>query len=308
MKVLKEFRRNTPAMTDETAESVRARLITAIHGPETVPKRAARRLGRRVVLAAALALVVGGTVVTLNGPQEMAPVSGVAELGERAARAAEKDRALTPDPTQWLYTKELQLSGVVGDVDRDQRNTWERWTSVDGKQSAWYQDGKLMFQGSASFDPAVLAEPPVTPARVIAKIEAAILDEDRRGPQELNGRVPPKILLTVITQLITEQWLAPEVRAALYRALPTIKGMKVAQDVPVADGRRGVAFSLTDAEARSYLVLDPQTFRFLGTNSTRLKDRTFKWADGSKETFKEGTAGMTARLVAEIVDLPGQRP
>ncbi|MFC5822322.1 CU044_5270 family protein [Nonomuraea insulae] len=310
MNAIKEFRRNTPAMTVEAADAARARLMTAIHEPGAARKRTATRasrLGWRVAAAAALALVVGGTVVALRDQPGMAPVASVAELGERAARAAENDPTPAPDPAQWLYTKELRLTGVEGDVDRDQRDTWERWTSVDGKRSAWYQAGKLMFQGSAVMNPAELAKPPVTPAGVIARIKAAVLDEDRRGPQELNGHVPPEMLFMEINQLITEQWLAPEVRAALFRALPTIKGITVTQDVPVADGRRGVAFSLTDAEARSYLILDPATFRYLGTNSTRLKDRTYQWADGSKETFKAGTVGLTAQLEAEIVNQPGQR-
>ncbi|MEV5554692.1 CU044_5270 family protein [Nonomuraea wenchangensis] len=310
MNELKEFRRNTPAMTDNAATAAKARLMAAIHEPEAERKSAAsgaRRFGWRIAVAAALALVVGGTVVTLRDEPGMAPVASVAELGERAARAAENDPTPAPGPGQWLYTKELQLTGVEGDVDRDQRDTWERWTSVDGKRSAWYQGGKLMFQGSAIFNPAELAKPPVTPPGVIAKIKAAILDEDRRGPQELNGHVPPVMLFMEINQLISEQWLAPEVRAALYRALPTIKGVTVTQDVPVADGRRGVAFSITEAEARSYLVLDPQTFRYLGTNSTRLQDRTYEWADGSKETFKAGTVGLTAQLEATIVNQPGQR-
>ncbi|MEU4511156.1 CU044_5270 family protein [Nonomuraea wenchangensis] len=311
MNELKEFRRNTPAMTDDAEAAARARLVTAIREPEAARRPAASGAGRfgwRIAVATALALVVGGTVVTFSDGPDMAPVADVAELGERAASAAENDPAPTPRPAQWLYTKELQLSGVEADVDRDQRDVWERWTSVDGKRSAWYQGGKLMFQGSAVFDPAELAEPPVTPARVIARIEAAILDEDRRGSQELKGQVPLPILFMEINQLITEQWLAPEVRAALFRALPTIKGITMTKDVPVADGRRGVAFSLIDEEARQSLVLDPRTFRYLGSNSTRLKDRTYKWADGTKETFKAGTVGLTAQLEATIVDQPGQRP
>ncbi|MFD1541924.1 CU044_5270 family protein [Nonomuraea guangzhouensis] len=311
MNELKELRRNTPAMTDNAATAAKARLMTAIHEPEAARKSVAsgaRRFGWRIAVAAALALVVGGTVVALRDQPDMAPVASVAELGERAADAAENDPTPAPDPTQWLYTNELQLAGVKGDIDRDQRNTWERWTSVDGKRSAWYQGGKLMFQGSAVFNPAELAKAPVTPAGVIAKIKAAILDEDRRGPQELNGHVPTQILFMEINQLITEQWLAPEVRAALFRALPTIKGIIKTEDVPVADGRRGLAFSLDDDGARQSLVLDPQTFRFLGTNSTRLQDRTYERADGSKETFKAGTVSMTAQLEAKIVNQPGQRP
>lgn len=310
MNAIKEFRRTTPAMTDEAAAAARARLMTAIHEPEVTGKPAAtraRRLGWRIVVAAALALAVGGTVVTLRDQPGMAPVAGVAELGERAAQAAEKDPTPAPDPSQWLYTKELQLAGVEGDVDRDQRGTWERWTSLDGKRSAWYQGGKLMFQGSAVLDPAELADRPVTPAGVIARIKAGILDEDRRGPQELNGHVTPEILFMEINQLISEQWLAPEVRAALFRALPAIKGITVGQDVPVADGRRGVAFSLIDAGARNSLVLDPQSFRYLGTNSTRLHDRTYELADGSKETLKAGMVSLTAQLEARIVNQPGQR-
>lgn len=113
--------------------------------------------------------------------------------------------------------------------------------------------------------------------------------------------------VAVSVQLISEQWLAPEVRAALFRALPTIKGITMTEDVPVADGRRGVAFSLDDDGARQSLVLDPQTFRYLGTNATRLQDRTYERADGSKETFKAGTVSLTAQVEATIVDQPGQR-
>ncbi|MFG2076422.1 CU044_5270 family protein [Nonomuraea maritima] len=310
MNELKEFRRNTPAMTDNAATAAKARLMTAIHEPEAVHKPAAsgtRRFGWRIVVAAALALLVGGTVVTLRDQPDMAPVAGVAELGERAAGAAENDPTPAPGPAQWLYTKELQLAGIEADVDRDRRATWERWTSVDGKQSAWYQGGKLMFQGSAVLIPAELAKAPANPAGVIARIKAAILDEDRRGPQELNGHVPPVMLFMEINQLISEQWLAPEVRAALFRALPTIKGITMTEDVPVADGQRGVAFSLDDDGARQSLVLDPQTFRYLGTNATRLQDRTYERADGSKETFKAGTVSLTAQVEATIVDQPGQR-
>ncbi|GAA3617937.1 hypothetical protein GCM10022419_124290 [Nonomuraea rosea] len=165
MNAIKEFRRGTPAMTAEASDTAKARLMTAIHEPGAARKQAAtgaRRLGWRVAVAAALALVVGGTVVTLRDQPGMAPVASVAELGERAARAAENDATPAPDPAQWLYTKELQLTGVEGDVDRDRRDTWERWTSVDGKRSAWYQNGKLMFQGSAVMNPAELAKPPVT--------------------------------------------------------------------------------------------------------------------------------------------------
>ncbi|MFI7232290.1 hypothetical protein ACIBO5_54640 [Nonomuraea angiospora] len=110
-----------------------------------------------------------------------------------------------------------------------------------------------------------------------------------------------------INQLISEQWLAPEVRAALFRALPTVKGITMAEDVPVADGRRGVAFGFDDDGARQSLVLDPQTFRYLGSNSTRLQDRTYERADGSRGTFRAGTVSLTAQLEAKIVNQPGQR-
>lgn len=156
MNELKEFRRNTPAMTDDAATAAKARLMTAIHEPEAVGEPAAsgtRRFGWRIAVAAALALVVGGTVVTLRDQPDMAPVSSVIELGERAAGAAENDPTPAPGPAQWLYTKELQLTGVEGDVDRDQRDTWERWTSVDGKRSAWYQGGRADVPGQRDFQP-----------------------------------------------------------------------------------------------------------------------------------------------------------
>lgn len=64
MNELKGFRRNTPAMTESAAAAAKARLTTAIREPEAAPAASgAGRLGRRIAVAAALALVVGGTVV-----------------------------------------------------------------------------------------------------------------------------------------------------------------------------------------------------------------------------------------------------
>jgi hypothetical protein len=311
MSTIKDFRRDTPPMTARAENTARARLLAAAREPE--PRnglRRAPRLGRRLAIAGALAVAVGTGVVVARDQPRVVSVASVQELGERAAQAAYDDRGQVPNPGQWLYIKELQApqpeDGGLG-VDVSKRIVGEQWTSVDGKQIASLIDGKLLVQGNhPELGAADLAQQPITPERVLAKIRQKL--EDMRIVSATPLPSMDERLFQAAYQLMGTQALPPEVRAALFRGLATIPGVNFTENVVDADGRRGVAFSYTGKWARYDLILDPVDFRFLGTYGVTVKDRTTDYTDAPNRVIKAGTPlTLTSQLESKVVDGPGQK-
>ncbi|MFF5208487.1 CU044_5270 family protein [Streptosporangium sp. NPDC000396] len=310
--MLKEFRRDTPAMTREAEDVARARLLAAMREPAPEPRRSRPRMVWRLALAGALMAAVGaGMLVTNQKEAVMAPVASVRELSELAARAAENDVTPPARAGQWLYIKELQAKPVGGTsfaVDLSQRVTRELWTSADGKKVAWRtENGELLIQGTLGISSADLAAKPITPEGVLERIRKSFSKGRalaRTGPDF----APEEKLFRSILQLMGEQALVPEVRAALFRALPSIPGVTVKQDVKDADGRRGVAFGYTGSWSHLDLILDPTDFRYLGTYGITVKDRTFEYDDVGRVDVPANTVfGLSAQLETKVVDKPGQK-
>ncbi|MBB4701934.1 hypothetical protein BJ982_003478 [Sphaerisporangium siamense] len=265
-----------------------------------------------------MAVLVGAGIVLVRGEPAMVPAANVRELGERAAEAAKSTPAPVAGTGKWLYIKQLQAPAAEGSHgfgrDLRKRTTWEQWTSSDGKQVAWYQpDGKLLVQGtSPGVSAAELSEQPVTPEEMIKRVETALRASRAGTIVEVNYGPPTtkeQELFQAISQLMSEQSLGPEVRAALFRALPTIPGVSMTPDVADADGRKGVAFSYSGSWARSDLILDATDYRFLGTYGVAVKDQTFEYADIGKVFVKAGTPlDWTAQLETQVVDRAGLKP
>ncbi|GAA2845088.1 hypothetical protein GCM10010517_01420 [Streptosporangium fragile] len=312
MEEIKRFRASTAAITREAEAAARARLLHEIRTGREPGRRRLPRYAWRIVLAGAFAVVMGLGVIRSQTPS-VVPVASVQELSERAAEAAETHDGPEPSSGQWLYVKERLAPGAGVGVNLDERTTSETWTSVDGKHQAWYQPGgNLLVQGThPGISAAELAEPPVTPQKVLSRIDtvtadamAGWLDSDGspyREPREQR-------LFQAIYQLMGEQALSPEVRAALFRALPSIKGVTVRPDAVDADGRRGVAFAYTGDWARYELILSPDDFRYLGTYGVTVKDRTNYSASGSVFVPAGTPLVLSAQLETHLVDRAGQRP
>ncbi|GAA2394109.1 hypothetical protein GCM10010404_59300 [Nonomuraea africana] len=320
MNEIKQFRSATPVITREAADAARARLLLAMHEPtpEPVRRRAPRvpRLAWRLVVAAAaaLALVAGLEVVQGAGRPDTVTVANAQELGERAAQSAETDPYaaydVTPSPGQWLYVKGTiapLLNEPHPEVDRDSRMTLETWHSLDGKQTALDDgEGKLVIhEAGPGITAADLAKSPVTPEGSLARIEA-VVDATPASPFD-EGASRQQRVFQAISQLMSEQALPPEVRAALFRALPMIDGVTVKQDAVDAAGRHGVAFAYTGQWQRSEIVVSSDDYRFLGTYGEAIADRTFP--SDKVGTVRAGTPlTWTAQLETQIVDKPGHRP
>ncbi|MGW0586319.1 CU044_5270 family protein [Streptosporangium sp. NPDC002607] len=314
MKEIQRFRASVPTITREAEESARARLLHEIHALPAPARRRLPRLAWRVALAGAFSVVIGLSAVRLQTPPAT-PVASVQELSERAAEAAEARGGVKPSPGQWLYIREkLAAPGDGFGVNLDERTTNEIWTSVNGEQTAWYQPGgELLVQGThPGISAADLAEPPVTPQELLSRIDkvtaesmARMFNSDGSPHEESRGQR----LFQAIYQLMGEQALSPEVRAALFRALPLIEGVAVRPDAVDAEGRHGVAFSYTDDWARYELILSPDDFRYLGTYGVTVADRTIRYTDSDPVFVAAGTSlVLSAQLEAHLVDKAGQRP
>ncbi|MEV4800445.1 CU044_5270 family protein [Nonomuraea sp. NPDC049421] len=315
------FLEATPPITGEAKEAARTRLLQAMReplpmSPTPPPKRRGPRLAWRLALAAAVALAVGTGLITVRGGEQPAtvPIAGVQELGARAARSAETDPyKITPSPGRWLYVKQTIAplrKEPEPEVDRDRRMTLETWYSLDGKQMVLDDGrGKLVTEEvGPGITGADLATTPVTPEEMIARIGASV---DATPVTEFDdaGATRQERIFLKISQLLSEQPLAADVRAALFRALPMIQGVSVRQDAIDAAGRHGVAFDYTGTWERFEIIVSAQDYQFLGTYGESVADRTYDLPGGATRTVKAGTPLVwSARMTAEIVAKPGDQP
>ncbi|NUW30308.1 CU044_5270 family protein [Nonomuraea sp. SMC257] len=329
MDEIKQFLGTTPVITREAKDAARAQLMRAMREP--LPRPARRRTFRIPRLAwrfgiatvAASALLVGYGMV--RGDDRSTAYADVRELGERAAKAAERDHdeayTRTPSPGQWLYVKE-SLAPLIAEprpeVDLDKRETLELWYSLDGERLAMDDGtGKIIIEKvGTGLKGADLAQEPVTPDAVLAKVRASVAATPA-SPFEMGMPEQERAFQTIST-LMGGQPLTPQVRAALFRALPKIDGVSVKQDAVDAAGRHGVAFAYTGVRERFEIIVGAEDYRFLGVYGENVADHPFPGEGGPAAppevmklagTVKAGAPLVwSAHLETKVVDKPGTRP
>ncbi|MFI0453479.1 CU044_5270 family protein [Actinomadura sp. 6N118] len=323
LKMVKELRRATPAMPDAVEDLVRGRLrtlATETNAPEprpNVPRR--RRTVLRLGLAGALAAAMAGGITvaqTVGGTPSAVPIANASELGDRAATAVENQPYTPPRPKQWIYTRSVTATGFDMNrpwkgVDLKGRESAEGWVRADGKATAEMVDGKLQVdhditpendkEKTPSFHLGNYSKLPTEPNALLRTLYA---DPYVGGP---GGQGHQSVFETM--SWILEDPLPPKLRAAIYRALPKVSGVELRRDVVDAAGRKGAAFSRTDERGdRKSIVLDPATFRYLGTRYEVAREHTDKAPNGATVTYKVGTIlGWYASIDQKIVGSPGQR-
>lgn len=321
MDEIRQFRGSTPVITPEAENAARARLLLAMREPTPASASASvkrwrmPRLAWRLAIAAAAAVAVVGGVTVVRGTDRPATiaVASVQDLGERAAESVLGE--VVPSPGQWLYVKTslgAQISPPRPELDPVKRETVDRWFSLDGKQLAEPDEtGKLVFVELDEFEepgPVItgrdLAQGPVTPEGVLAKV-TEVVEKTPESPFD-DGASRQQLVFEKILELMSGEPLAPEVRAALFRALPMIEGVTLKQDAVDAAGRKGVAFAFTGRWERLEIILNAEDFGFLGTYAEMVVDRTLE--HGSVGLVKAGSiTGWSAQLETKVVDKPGLR-
>jgi hypothetical protein len=341
LKLLEELRRETPPITATAARAARARLLAAAAASggsrvrrSRIPSGLASR-GWRVAAAGALALVLtAGVGITRDtgvdsehpgqgrSPAGLLPVgvANAAELGQRAARVAAAQPDLHPRPHQWTY---VEVHWATPKLGGHQPQTRRYWTRIDRKRVAVEDQGRIhqypSYQLSSVYPwptYTYLRQLPTDPQALLARLDARFspggeepYSRRRFSPEERHRR-----MFRLVMGLLWENVAPPRVQAAIYQALPSIPGVRLQLDVVDAAGRHGVAFArINDGRVREELILDPQTYQYLGWRRIAVKDfvDNGETADGRKNPhhIAAGTVlESQARTAAAIVDRPGQRP
>ncbi|MGW5689291.1 CU044_5270 family protein [Nonomuraea sp. NPDC003754] len=319
---LREWRAEVPEPGQDWIIPERRRLLTRMLGRR-------RALGRRLLAVGALGAAAAVAVAAFRPHlpvQEPVATPSLVRLDSDVvlARAAEvvsrRESPPVPLPTQWHYTKTLDKQ-----PHSDTAEASEEWLRYDGMQAAGYgEDGKLHVGPEGNpLDPddddlspqqydAKLRELPTDPRKLLAKVTRDrhwIKGSHEEGvPREV---VPADVRAYTVIMLYLSRYgsMPPRLEAAMFRALALIPGVRIEQGVSDAAGRSGLGVWQEQAgdarPGRKYEILDPTTYRYLGSRTVWLRDEL---RPGETEPVaRKGAVWSTALLASVIVDRPGQR-
>jgi hypothetical protein len=273
------------------------------------PRR--RRLVPRLAAAAALALIVVAglaAVRDLGGPESVPDAS--AAVLERAAVAAEGKPFVPPRDDQWIYVEE-RITSPGGGEPMIRRY----WRAVDGTGSAWRDDaGKLRVErvhGGKGRPIRAL----IGPFAAYDQLAALPTDPDallRRAYREAAnitgaGLTEHGDVYALFNGMLRDNVLPPELEAAIFRALKRVPGVTV-EPVDV-NGRAALRVGQTEDWLREEMLLDAQTYTYLGESGTVVRDAIIDPAKAGNATgqIEKGHKVVSERLATAIVDGPGQR-
>ncbi|MFB4296918.1 CU044_5270 family protein [Actinomadura sp. NTSP31] len=306
--------------------SARAALLERAAGsrPEPRPARRVRlRLPRPAVRLVAVgvlaaAVAVGVTVVQSGGtdghgrPRPVlpgipaGPVANASEALERAAQAAERRPFTPPRPDQWVYVESRVRRGDTpnGPVSKGRTLVTRDWKRADGEKVAGLEHGKIVFADTMPTTPpsdyASLAAMPTAPDALLRWLYQQMggLGDTAEGRYET--------AYSMLGAVLRDNLLPPKTEAAVFRALKQIPGVTLAR-APV-QGRPALALArLEEGWLHEELMLDPNTYRYLGEQSVAVKNHTDHGDDGNLAVKKGDVLNMTIRLKTAIVDAPGQQ-
>jgi hypothetical protein len=296
----------------------------------TLSRRVAWRLAATGVVAVGAAAAVVAIQIGRSAPQK-APQAGrypTVWTLELAAQAVEKQTVPRPRADQWVYSPELRSYAMApGNQIRMLRGKVkvETWWRFDGTRIAESTQGGKLYTKRV-LRPGEKIHPPVHEPGINGGYVSGpgIWRSSPRGLYDYVAKLPtePDALLAKIRHdtkdaghdvstfgrieqiLGDDKLIPPKANAALYRALAKISGVTVVPGVKDFAGRLGVAVTRTEQGNRIEIILDPGTYRYLGTRTVAAKDQT----NGQKVIFRAGQVlNDTADLAFRVVDQPGQR-
>jgi hypothetical protein len=277
----------------------------------------APRLGMRQVALAGIALLLAvagvATLQNLGGtdgdgePGVLGVPSASAAVLNNAAAVAERQPFVAPRDDQWIYTKD-EIAGPGGLTAT--RTTWRR---ADG-------GGIATLDGRGALK--VYESPAARPGRKAAPLDSyravAALPADPDGllrwayAQTAGvtgaGSTDDAEVFNIFRVILGQGVLPPEIRAATFRAMAQIPGVRV-RPVDLQDVAT-LAVSQTDGWLEQELLLDRSTYAYRGQRSTVLKDATIDPAKAGNPTgsVERGERTTLTRVATAVVDEPGARP
>jgi len=271
-------------------------------------ERAARRRPRRrrALVAALVAAGVALAVVATNLDGSDVPAAK-AEVLERAAEAAERKPFTPPRPHQWIYFEDRWQ-------DKDGNVATNRiWRRADGQGTALIDSrGKLQVEivrlpklrRSAPLMGGYeeLAALPTDPDALLRWAYDVAEDVTGAGLTE-HGDV-----YAIFNGILRGNVVPPKLEAAIFRALKQVPGVELTT-VDVL-GRPAYSLGQTEDWLHEELLLDRETYTYLGERSTITKDTRIDPLKAGNETgeVRKGNRVVSARIATAIVDRPGERP
>jgi hypothetical protein len=289
------------------------------HGAPVALLRRAHRLrrvgGRRAALAgAALLLAVAGVVAAQNlavtdggGERGVLGVSSAsAAVLHHVAAVAERQPFTAPRDDQWIYTRDefIDANGATG--------TRTEWRRADGAAIAMLDE-----RGVLKVEEVHEARPGLRVSPFESYKGAAALPADPDGLLRWAHRQTASVtgagstedaeVFNILRGILGHGVLPPEIRAATFRAMAQIPGVRVR-----TVERQGIAVlgvSQTDGWLEQELLLDRDSYAYRGQRSTVVKDARIdpRKAGNATGEVKRGDTATTTRVATAVVDGPGER-
>jgi hypothetical protein len=254
----------------------------------------------------------GGRTASVGATPKPAALSPVARTFELAAQYASAKPFTPPRPNQWIFIKNHELSPGTLAKDKGENPDFisQTWRRVDGTRMAGVVDGRLQ-TWTQSTDYLAITRLPTEPTAMLAAVRARLLAAPRRGkapvaadggPVASDGKV-----FAAISRMLNDYLLPPATTAALMRAAALIPGVRLVPGTVDAYGHRAIAVGrIQDGWTADELLLDPDTYDFVGYRSVAATDHTMFTGPGALHIKKGEVQFITTRLAAVIVDRPGQ--
>lgn len=323
-------------------EAARAALLARIEAADAPPPRrgtATKRLRRRMLVGAGAALVLAVALpLFLLGGGEDAVQPAVANPLQLAARAAAVQPQATPGPGQYAYTRSKDAYLMTIFDGRRPGNSrahisWsvlqprvrEFWIAPDGSGRLRETSGQASFPSPAERAAWVAAGSPPLPkadqtlSEQFGKHQLSYLDfsglptDSKRLRRLIEARKVHGIggprgeaeTFVLIGDMLRESYLSPALRAALYRVVAELPGVKLVGEVRDPVGRMGTGVAYTDRKrgTRHELIFNPGTSALLGEREILVAAKP----NGLKAP--PGTVfGYAAYLESRVVGSTGKAP
>ncbi|MGW3942882.1 CU044_5270 family protein [Streptomyces phaeochromogenes] len=259
------------------------------------------------------------------------------ELLERIARAAEKERLSRVRDDQFVYSEVENYhwktdpglrfpDDCVMTAEGHPYGVEQSWKSVDGQSEGLrreHADGKGS-GGDGDYVENTIARqlPGETMPEYFRQVEELPTDPEgmyrwlyglEPGERASGKRAADVGAYEKVATLLTGQLLPPKTAAALYRAAARIPGLFVVDDARDAAGRQGVAVAMKGASlswtpdrvgARSELIFDEKTDKFLGESTVRIAGPKNECDVLDKGDLVESVAVVDRGIVDETGRLP----
>ncbi|WP_229069164.1 CU044_5270 family protein [Actinoplanes sp. DH11] len=280
--LVRELGAETPLPSPERLSRARTALLS-----EVAPRRKRRRLTVAGLAAAAVAAVTIPVVVlpavqtaqttpstpattpaTAGTATRVPEMTAVAAFLDQAATVAAGDPETVPRDDQYLYYRTV---GRIGTLH-------ETWLSIDGEHDNRSRDQNGNYRISpgcrnnrttADDGRTVVGCEPVRRYRPDMPTEpAAMAGWIRDYVRAEAGDAQAGDLGRYVGVLAYQFWMRPAQRAALYRAIGLLDGVRLVEGVTDVQGREGVGVAWAgpgDTAERVVWIFDPGTHRLVGT-------------------------------------------